>query len=161
MFEFFPGREASSEVSIAAHLQPAGLRGISANMKLKVAEGNRFSDWMARLAGACVEEHMIVLVENPALSYLWWMPERVAMLAELSMGFFYNRLLQKKHEVAKANPFPHECRHSKSTMFMHLQWRAYPAQRIQPNTRHQLDTGCRTLPSTTVSVFSSCSDGIS
>ena len=74
--------------AVRSALHCSTLRGISANTKLKVAEGNRFSDWMARLTGACVEEHMIVLVENPALSYLWWMPEWVAMLAELSMGFF-------------------------------------------------------------------------
>ena len=58
---------------------PSGLEGISSNMKLKVALGNRHSLWLSGVIKRCQSKCIRWWVENPDSSFLWLMPEWLAL----------------------------------------------------------------------------------
>ena len=68
--------------------RPEGLPGITNNMRVKVLQGNAFSGWLAGLIAQCLDLQMVVLVENPHLSYLWWMPEWKKLASRSGCGFY-------------------------------------------------------------------------
>ena len=79
--EFFTGRQAIAD-------RPEGLLGITNNMRVKVLQGNAFSGWLAELIAQCLDLKMVVMVENPHLSYLWWMPEWKKLASRSGCGFY-------------------------------------------------------------------------
>lgn len=70
---------------------PAGLADISANMEEKVSVGNAMSRWLALLIRRALGKKLVVWVENPWLSFLWWQDEWVELANDFKdqqVGFF-------------------------------------------------------------------------
>lgn len=57
-------------------------------MKAKVAQGNSFSAWLASVVLSCTQEEILVLIENPWMSYLWDQPEWLNLLEDSRCAFF-------------------------------------------------------------------------
>ena len=60
---------------VRTRTEPKGLVNISPNMQKKVAEGNDQAIWLAGLVAYCITNSLFFWVENPDLSFLWWLPE--------------------------------------------------------------------------------------
>ena len=60
---------------VRTRTEPKGLPNLSPNMEKKVAEGNDQACWLAGLVSVCILNSIFFWVENPDLSYLWWLPE--------------------------------------------------------------------------------------
>ena len=60
---------------VRTRAEPKGLTNISLNMQTKVAEGNDQAIWLAGLVSFCIINSLFFWVENPDLSFLWWLPE--------------------------------------------------------------------------------------
>lgn len=67
---------------------PSGLPGLTMNMQRKVLDGNTFSHWLALLVERCFSAGMLVVVENPWLSFLWDQAEWQRLTQVESCGYF-------------------------------------------------------------------------
>ena len=54
---------------------PEGVKGISMAMLQKVELGNRHCTWLAGILKLCKKHSVHFWVENPDISFLWWMPD--------------------------------------------------------------------------------------
>eukprot|EP00438_Fugacium_kawagutii_P024465 Skav208079 [mRNA] locus=scaffold1800:124150:131179:- [translate_table: standard] len=54
---------------------PRGLPGVSAAMQQKINDGNRHSQWVAKMVKLCISLSIRFWVENPFMSYMWIQPE--------------------------------------------------------------------------------------
>ena len=55
--------------------EPSGIRNVSPAMKVKIADGNAHSKWLAGIIRICVRLGIRYWVENPDSSFLWILPE--------------------------------------------------------------------------------------
>ena len=67
---------------------PLGLADLTDNMRAKVAEGNSFATWVARLLTLALDRAMVVWVENPAGSFFWQHPKIAEVMKQFSLDFF-------------------------------------------------------------------------
>ena len=54
---------------------PEGLDGLSSTMQEKVALGNRHCSWLSGIVKLCIIHSVHYWIENPDISFLWWMPD--------------------------------------------------------------------------------------
>ena len=69
-------------------LYPKGLPQLTTNMQRKVEEGNSFSRWLADLVDSALRLGLLILVENPWMSFLWDQSEWKALLQGRACDFF-------------------------------------------------------------------------
>ena len=74
--------------AVRSRRQPRGFAGISANMQIKVALGNRFSLWLAGLIRLALRLELPFWVENPQLSFLWDQDEWLELRRAAGVDFF-------------------------------------------------------------------------
>ena len=55
--------------------EPSGIRNVSPAMKVKIADGNIHSKWLAGIIRICLRLGIRYWVENPDSSFLWILPE--------------------------------------------------------------------------------------
>ena len=73
--------------AVRDRLHPRGRPDISVAMRLKVAAGNSFSDWVGALCGLCHQAGMLIWSENPRTSMMWIQAVWVKLLASDDFDF--------------------------------------------------------------------------
>lgn len=68
--------------------EPWGVKRMTATMRSKVEQGNNFSSWLAMFVEQCCNRGLVVIIENPHLSYLWWMPEWKRLANRPDLDFY-------------------------------------------------------------------------
>lgn len=68
--------------------EPWGVKWMTAAMRSKVEQGNNFSSWLAMFVEQCCNRGLVVIIENPHLSYLWWMPEWKRLANRPDLDFY-------------------------------------------------------------------------
>ena len=68
--------------------QPQGVQSMTENMMEKVSLGDAMSQWLAAFTEQCLLQKLVVWIENPALSFLWWQPEWQRLITEYNLGFY-------------------------------------------------------------------------
>ena len=68
--------------------EPLGLLDMTAATREKVEQGNCFDEWLSKVARAALKRDMIIWIENPATSFLWWHPEIVLLKGEFGLDYF-------------------------------------------------------------------------
>ena len=61
---------------------------MTAATREKVEQGNCFAEWLSKVARAALKRDMIIWIENPATSFLWWHPEIVLLKGEFGLEYF-------------------------------------------------------------------------
>lgn len=74
--------------AVRSRLHPRGLRGITANMRLKVRDGNSHSIWLASLVCLAISLGIQYWVENPDSSFLWIQPEWEGLPGQAAYNYF-------------------------------------------------------------------------
>ena len=62
--------------------EPRGLRSLQGLDKLKVKAANSLYDFTAAVVNRCLDRSVFFFLENPRRSYLWLLPEFVAILSK-------------------------------------------------------------------------------
>jgi hypothetical protein len=60
---------------------------MTAATREKVEQGNCFAEWLSKVARAALKRDMIIWIENPATSFLWWHPE-IVLKGEFGLDYF-------------------------------------------------------------------------
>ena len=67
---------------------PEGLPGLPVHQQVKVDQGNSFAAFVAEVAQLCIEFRLPFWIDNPWASFLWSLPELVALRTHSETGFW-------------------------------------------------------------------------
>ena len=68
--------------------EPLGVKHMTDAMREKVRQGNSFASWLAQIARLALQRKMVLWIENPATSFLWWHPEIVLLKKDFDLDYF-------------------------------------------------------------------------
>ena len=67
---------------------PYGYPWLREDQLRKVTEGNEFAQFAAKVCRVCIEKSIPFWCENPATSFIWWLPEMRSLLDYEGVGFW-------------------------------------------------------------------------
>ena len=73
---------------VRSHTHPRGLQQLTLNMRKKVRNGNRHSQWLAQITLKALDRSMSIWIENPHQSYLWAQPEWVSLSKKSQVSWY-------------------------------------------------------------------------
>lgn len=127
---------------VRSRSEPRGFASLTCNMACKVAEGNLFSQWLASVIQDCLDLSILVLVENPWMSYLWDQPEWQEIRRCKQVGFFTTDFCMWGAPWRKRTRFLTNCSLAGEKLFCqcgaarpHIQLKGYSSEHRKPWTK--------------------------